>query len=587
VSSFVSGVIMRSMLLFYFALWISTTHAFYPWYPNYRCEEDPDCKVEQRRDLPGHVTLKDRATNVAKPLTFEITQRSPGVSAFLLMFTKEPFEPRLIIFSLEQARIPLVERVGHEVERLGRKYSRHEIPRASPADSTLAKRANQYSVLAPVAPTQTRSAGIYQDGTDFSYFIQAKIGSRGKPLYMLVDTGAGTTWVMGSTCLTTACGRHESYGPSDSATFLNASKPFRISYGSGSVSGSIATDTYTIAGMNFPYQFGVADITSDDFNHFPFDGILGLSMSTGATQNFLQALKAANQLTSYIFGIYIHRASDGPNTGEISFGAVNPAKFTGQISYSPVATQANGDWAIPLDDMSYDGKKAGVTGKLAYIDTGTSYVFGPAKEVAALHKIIPGAATTDGTTFTVPCDSNKPLTFDFNGVGYTISPKDWMSAPSSTGVCTSNIYGHEVVANSWLLGDLFLKNVYAVFDADSSKIGKSAIWQNKGKLLCTLTSLLTLISGFANKVIPPQPATTGTFASKTQTLNAIITPGPGSTNPSTPAQGLSGHETGGTAGTAVAQSGSASPTQSSPGEHLESRLIVKVVCVVAAIVMAV
>ncbi|CRK24590.1 hypothetical protein BN1708_018113, partial [Verticillium longisporum] len=88
--------------------------------------------------------------------------------------------------------------------------------------------------------------------------------------------------------------------------------------------------------------------------------------------------------------------------------------------------------------------KAGVKGKLAYIDTGTSYVFGPESDVKAFHENIPGSSSSDGTTWTVPCDSNEEVTYIFSGVSYTISAKDWRSKPKD-GVCTSNIYGHEVV----------------------------------------------------------------------------------------------------------------------------------------------
>ena len=54
------------------------------------------------------------------------------------------------------------------------------------------KSTNQYSVMVPAKPELENAVGIYQDGNDYAYFVQAKIGSAKQPIYMLLDTGAGT-----------------------------------------------------------------------------------------------------------------------------------------------------------------------------------------------------------------------------------------------------------------------------------------------------------------------------------------------------------------------------------------------------------
>lgn len=314
------------------------------------------------------------------------------------------------------------------------------------------------------------TAGVSQDGTDYSYFVQVQVGSKGTELYMLIDTGAGSSWLMGSDCETDACKIHDTFGSEDSDTLETDTKKFSISYGSGTVQGTLATDTIVVAGMSFEYTFGVAAETSDDFSHFAFDGILGLSMSDGVSDNFLKSMDEADEVEENIFCIALNRAADGTNTGEIRFGSTDPDRFTGDISYTSTANEE--DWAIALDDMAYDGSKAGVGGVSAYIDTGTSFIFGPEDLVKNLHSVIPGSKSSDGQTYSVPCDSEKSLTFTFSGVDYELSPKDWISPVDLEGQCTSNIYGFEVVKKSWLLGDTFLKNVYAVFDKDQKRIGK-------------------------------------------------------------------------------------------------------------------
>lgn len=339
-----------------------------------------------------------------------------------------------------------------------------------PESNILVRRQNQYDILEAVDTDEENAAPIDQDGTDYSYFVEVRLGSGGKELHMLIDTGAGSTWVMGSDCTTEACDLHESFGPDDSDSFEDNGEDFTISYGTGRVQGTLATDTISLAGMNLSYTFGVASETSDDFVNFAFDGILGLSMNDGANDNFLQSIADADLVDTNIFGVSLHRASDGTNDGEIKFGGTNSDKYTGEISYTST-NRDNGDWAIEIEDMAYDGQAAGVGGVSAYIDTGTTFIFGPKSLVKALHGVIPGAESADGVSYKVPCDSDSPLTFTFSGVDYVVSPADWISPENNAGKCTSNIYGQEVVSGSWLLGAAFIKNVYAVFDKDKKRIG--------------------------------------------------------------------------------------------------------------------
>ncbi|TEA17663.1 Aspartic-type endopeptidase ctsD [Colletotrichum sidae] len=504
------------------SLLFTSVHAFYPYFSAERCQTYGDCTPSQKRQ----VKAQDALTLHGDVHAVKIPDLHSGPQ-----ITEEPIEDY-------QA-----ERVAREVEKLTRKYARFR-PAVTQEQSSKAKRQSLYRIVTAAATTLKNAAPVAQDGTDFSYFAEVKFGSKQKPLWMLIDTGAGTSWVMGSSCQSSACEKHGSFGSADSDSYKDLGQNFSVAYGSGSVNGQKITDSISFAGMSFDFQFGVASETSDDFNHFPFDGILGLSMAGGETENFVQVVKNSSQLEANIFCVYLNRAADGPNTSEISFGVCNPDKYTGDISYTAVGSD-NGDWAIPIDGIAYDGQKSGAAGKLAYIDTGTSYVFGPQADIAAFHANIPGSSTTDNATYTVPCDSDKKVTFTFSGVSYTISPKDWRSVPSPDGVCTSNIYGHEVVPGAWLLGDVFLKNVYAVFDKDQKRIG------------------------FATRVDPP-PVTTTTGGDATATLPVQNNPGittiVSAKATATPTLGLNGHETsaGSAAASPTSDSAAASFTSSTP-----------------------
>jgi hypothetical protein len=443
---------------------VSSANAFFPYFPPYMCAEDGQCvnQPNSPRDV------KDEVSGIA---SLKISQRWPKV--LLPHFPKDILADQLV-----QTEVSRDQQVRRTVNKLIRKYNHPSQIRGSARDSVEKRRGtNTYSVQTAANPAQTNSAGINQDGTDFSYFAQVQFGSANTPLYMLLDTGASTTWVMGPSCGSDACKSHDSFGAADSKTFKTTTDPFSVAYGAGSVSGTLASDSVSIAGMKFQMTFGIANITSDDFKYFPIDGILGLSLQKGSTPSFIETLVASKAVKSNIFGISLNRASDGDNTGEINFGAVDNSKFTGSLNYLPVSANSAGDWAIPMANVGFGSNQAGVTGKLAYIDTGTSFIFAPPDQAAAFYAVVTGAkilSTGATVTYSVPCDTTTALTFTFGKTTYSVSPKDWVSA-SVSGVCTGNVFGRTIVADSWLLGDTFLKNVYAVFDVDQTRVGTSRV----------------------------------------------------------------------------------------------------------------
>ena len=351
------------------------------------------------------------------------------------------------------------------------KYARHRVTRL-PA-RVARKRDNQYSVMEPTQPELSNAIGIYQDGKDYAYFVKVQIGSNNTPMYMLFDTGAGTTWVMGSSCTSDPCTLHDTFDVSKSTTAKDLKSDFNVNYGSGSVKGPTIQDSIKLGEFDVSMKFGVAENTSDDFRHFPFDGILGMSMTQTKTDNFGVKLKDSKKLKQNVFSVSLNRGSSGTNEGELTLGGINEKKYTGDIEYTDVPQEASSDWAIPLDDLGADDKGLGTSGRVANIDTGTSFVFGPPEDVKSLHGFIKGATSSDNVNWKVPCDTKQVITFTFSGKRYDVQTTDWVGSAAGNGMCRSNIYGHEVVANGWLLGAVFLKNVYAVFDMDKLRIGKS------------------------------------------------------------------------------------------------------------------
>lgn len=337
-------------------------------------------------------------------------------------------------------------------------------------NARLAKRLNDFKVEADNTPSQKQSAAIDQDGTDFSYFAEVSIGSN--TVYMLLDSGSSALWVMGQGCSSSACQTHQLSSSSNTT-----SDQFSLSYNSGTVSGVLASDQLQLAGMTLDVTVGLASQTSDDFNQYPMDGILGLARSANGTDfnadTFIQTVKAANLLPANVFGVWLDRAG-GPKDGEINFGAPDTTRFQGELNY----IDTNSDlsvWNIPAGDILVNGQSSGLSGRSAVIDTGTTYMFVPPSDADAIFKNIEGATLPSGNDmYNIPCDTTANISVVFNNVAYQISPKDYVGPSVSSGVCYTHIIGLAAVNgddSTWLLGDTFLKNVYTVFDADQNRVG--------------------------------------------------------------------------------------------------------------------
>ncbi|KAL8658524.1 MAG: hypothetical protein Q9226_000937 [Calogaya cf. arnoldii] len=346
------------------------------------------------------------------------------------------------------------------------------IPRAG----SHVERDNSYDFVTASPPTQTKSAGIHNDGTDFSYFTSVEFGSSGKIMHLLVDTGASNTWVMASDCNSAVCAAHNTFGNEDSASLKVSQDEINLTYGTGSVSGLKATDTVKLAGFSISLPFGLAHTISEDFMSYPIDGILGLGPPTGKSTDyptFMETIQETSLLSSKLFGVSLQRSSDGATDGELSFGAPDTSKYHGNLSYTSVIKGAS-MWEIPIAEIKVNGSLYPLTKKTAIIDTGTSFMLLPPADAKQVHSGIPGAQE-DGEAFNLPCLSKTPIQLKFSEVLYNISPADYVGSPVEDGssTCTSNILGRQPFEDDqWLVGDVFLKNVYTVFDYDDERIGE-------------------------------------------------------------------------------------------------------------------
>jgi len=328
-------------------------------------------------------------------------------------------------------------------------------------------------------PATPSSLALDIEGPDVSYLANITVGTPPRGFLILLDSGSADFWIGSETCTSTAgggCGNHNFLGNNTSSTFNNTGQPFQVTYGTGSVSGTIVTDNVVIGNFSLPaHTFGVGNNESVQFssNAVPLDGLMGLAQSSLSQQKVstpIESLQQAGLVEKAILGYRIPRLADGSLDGEITFGALDTTKFDPQTLVTVNSVSNVGFWEAPMDAVTVNGQNAQLPGRTVIMDTGTTLLIVPPADAAAIHTLIPGAQSDGQGGFTIPCTGNATVALTFAGISFSIDPRDIAVQPvdptNPQGTCVSGIVSGTVGgATEWLAGDVFLKNVYFGTDA--------------------------------------------------------------------------------------------------------------------------
>lgn len=379
------------------------------------------------------------------------------------------------VLAHEQERAQVAKRWGSKVNTMNFERHRHHL-----------RRANRFTVSSSTTPTLAQSAALDQDGRDISYFSTIRIGSNNKAFRCVMDTGSSDLWVPASDCADAACRtsplhktnvvNHETLGATDSSTLRTSTAAWTITYGSGAVKGKLVQDTISIAGMKTSsIAFGTASTLSTSFQNFPADGILGLGSASSSAQKvptFMDNLVTSGMLTRKLVAFNIHRAKDNDNDGQVSFGVVDTTKFSGAlISVKNVAK--GGLWEAAIEGITVAGTAITIGTISGIIDTGTTLLIAPPALATAIHTPLTGAQSDGQGSFSIPCSTTAQISLTFGGRPFFIDPRDYVGSVISGNNCLSRITGQDI-GGKLLIGDVFLKNTYTVFDFDNNEIGFGA-----------------------------------------------------------------------------------------------------------------
>ncbi|XP_027595442.1 pepsin A-like [Pipra filicauda] len=315
-----------------------------------------------------------------------------------------------------------------------------------------------------------------QNYMDDEYFGTISIGTPAQEFTVVFDTGSSNLWVPSVFCSSPACRNHNRFNPADSSTFLSTNDTLFIAYGTGSMSGVLGYDTVNVAGINVRNQiFGLAETEPGDFFYYtPFDGILGLAFpsiaSSGATPVF-DNMMMERLVDQDLFSVYLSR--DGQAGSFVLFGAIDPFYTAKGISWIPLSAETY--WQITMDSVSINGAAAACSsGCQAIVDTGTSLLAMPVRAFRIVMSAL--GARSNGEISCKAARKLPDLVFHIHGQAFPVPARAYVI--QSDGVCSLGFQGMDAPTEEgelWILGDVFIREYYVVFDRANNKVGLSRL----------------------------------------------------------------------------------------------------------------
>jgi len=317
---------------------------------------------------------------------------------------------------------------------------------------------------------------VINDYENSQYYGSITLGTPAQTFDVIFDTGSSDLWVASSQC-DSSCGRHAKYDATKSSTYVKNGTTFNIEYGSGPVSGYESQDSLNMGGLVVPNQI-FAEVTDASglggaYKLGKFDGILGLAfpvLSVNKVPTAFQNVVEQGLVSTAQFAFYLGNSRS--DRGELTLGGTDPAHYTGDITW--VNLLAATYWEITLGQFNVGGTNyIGSSGTKAIVDSGTSILTGPSDVVKQIANQI-GAKEIIAGEYMVACKYDTLPNFDFtiDGKVYTLTPEDYLIPDGD--LCLMGLMGLDIPAPTgplWILGDVFMRKYYTVFDYENKRVG--------------------------------------------------------------------------------------------------------------------
>ena len=331
--------------------------------------------------------------------------------------------------------------------------------------------------------------------TQMQYRGQLYIGTPPQPFTLIFDTGSSWLWVTESGYSKSCHPAKHHFNSSASSTFATEGEEISMYYGMGNAFGILAQDQVSLVPSSSQVKQDFVSVRRNlGFGGMEADGLLvsatqGLGFNTLSEGHltFLENLKLQHVIDKALFAIYLSDSDYGQSldavaTSRISFGDYNLSEFSNskELVYIPVNPDS-GHWTIELDSVYVGEEKAVAHTMSAIIDSGTSLLLGPYEEVMEVFALFPPTCTVKDSKLKCGCFDKLPnLNFVLNGYAFIVTPEMYL-------IGDEDVQGKEGCAVAllpeftnglWILGDVFMRGYYTVWDMDTLQIGLAPVKHN-------------------------------------------------------------------------------------------------------------
>ena len=274
------------------------------------------------------------------------------------------------------------------------------------------------------------------------------------------------------------CHSANTFSSSQSQSFTNTSEIKEIPYGKGYAKGYQCADTAEIGKIAIKTQSFILVDYEEDFEAMVADGVLGMAFPELSAMEIPLVLQMYEQklIESPIFSVYLSNNDFGYSVEEMEssvlFGGIDLEKYSESGFLDYLELVYTGFWSVELTGIVVGGDTIDSVAGIAMMDSGTGLLVGPQKDVQAiLSKLIEGKDCYSSSGVMV-CSCTEKSEFDsiefwLQGKKFVIMPEEYILMDKNQCALLLTSVG----VNVWVLGDVFLRSYYTVYDMEKLRIG--------------------------------------------------------------------------------------------------------------------